>query len=939
MDGKNEKEDAALSNEVFSIKTHRPVNPEAPSGIVAEQKKQFESIKVGNNSGSEDVNSSNLDSATEAKRQSPEYEKARADWEAARNRSKSIEKEFNEKYHAHVLEQSKGLRGLVNLPRRMFGIEPRLSNELEMLKGASAEARRAYREAGKNLRDTKVFDTVSVGRDEKIAKRYERMLAHHLTVSVHRARLEEQKSASAEAWGTNKIRPVIETLNKYKYARIAAMTLGYGVLGGLTGGLGAAAVGGGAYLGRVLASMGIGVVTGASGQLLFVRTARERLVEAEEKVGQDFFKKDFLAEDEAIEFLSKEVTAKQAQVKTSAALSGLIFGTTDWDGSLSAPTSVAEPAIKVSPPSIDEIPTPEPLAPLEPNPVDKIPSPQPLAPVETTPIEPNIEIPQTDPETVPQDDQSVGDSELVQEDSVKRAPPPPPPHDATTRIPNFSTGPNIETPDVDPETVSEPPADYVPEDNQASSNSDSATSTYIVEKGDNVWNILEGKGSDANPIGGKSEVLQGMSLADRQIALDKLIEYYEAHPEEAIEAGVVKSEGNINKVYPGEELNISMFDSKLREILGTETKTAEIPAVSNEVLPDLDEVLEDGDVPPTSEQLNGRETARLSDLTTDESVESVASGINQMRVQDILDLQKAVTAGDQQAIDSLKSFDLNIDSLQSLVNDIFEHGQGNVNGNLTLQEYFNNTSEIKSINSPEISNLDAGASDISQMKAQDIFPESTNEAEVNIITDINKLPVNKILEMYDVVAADDPAALFALGRLGLDKNSYMDLNRSISEQIGRSGPGDLQLPLTEWRSSLPESGVSNDLSNTNAYEAPVETDSSSSSVQTEVVPNADAANLVTEKFVNNIEKSKGILFREPDVSGTFSGLKNVTFADLKIMASNGNLESAAASLNVSPEGYERWMGVLDEQVRSIPPANDNETVGSFINRVASARGA
>src|SRR5690606_29312153 len=104
----------------------------------------------------------------------------------------------------------------------------------------------------------------------KLAERYQRMLAYHLTVGLHKDRLEIGQKAAAEAWGNNKIKPVLETINKYKYVRIGAMTLGYATLAGVTGGLGAAAVGGGTYLARIAAAMGLGAAVGMGGQSLYV---------------------------------------------------------------------------------------------------------------------------------------------------------------------------------------------------------------------------------------------------------------------------------------------------------------------------------------------------------------------------------------------------------------------------------------------------------------------------------------------------------------------------------------------------------------------------------------------------------------------------------------------------------------------------------------------
>lgn len=657
----------------------------------------------------------------------PEYEKAQAEWKEAREQAHKLEREYQDKYAAHIKEESKGWRFFANLPRKMLGIQPKLTAELKALQDASLAARRKYREAGKKLKETKLADGKSIDRAAKIAERYQRMLAYHLTVGVHKSRLEIGQQVASEAWANNKIRPVLEKINKYKYARIGAMTIGYATLAGLTGGLGAAAVGGGAYLSRIAAAMGLGATVGMGGQALYVESARRRLKEARENVGEDFFRQDFAALDKSMGSATFAVSAREAQVRTAAALSGLAAGLATGPSSdildNTQPTPADAPGLSDTPTSGSDNPTGVGLTEAERTAA--------FGPV----VGPSIEdltsnttenpqlVPLTEAEKFAMDNRL---SDLVADNS---------PHiDNLTPLTEseriVAEGPIIDqaapdqnAPHIDnfrplgeAETYAAGLGETMPDTN--------ASVSYTVEKGDNVWNILEGKGPDANPVGGQSEVLHGMTMADRQEALDKLVEYYENHPEEAKAAGVIKSDGNIHKVYPGEELNISVFDAKLREILGLSAdSTAEAPTDAG-AAPAADY----GEFP--------------GELRADGGPGIVAEGqlestdINQMKVEEVLDLQRGVTAGDQAALERLEALGLDPAALQQLVNNIFETGMPEpVNGSLTVEQYFNNMPEASSPAVPDQGSPDIGGP---------LKPEASDQTVMEASGDLVRNYVNNV---------------------------------------------------------------------------------------------------------------------------------------------------------------------------------------------------
>ena len=88
---------------------------------------------------------------------------------------------------------------------------------------------------------------------------------------------------------------------------------------------------------------------------------------------------------------------------------------------------------------------------------------------------------------------------------------------------------------------------------------------YVVQKGDNVWNILEGKGPDAHPVGGMSEVVKDMPLNVRNRALDTLVDYMEKNPDFTKSVGI--SGGDPHSIFPDENIRTDMLDAKMRELI------------------------------------------------------------------------------------------------------------------------------------------------------------------------------------------------------------------------------------------------------------------------------------------------------------------------------------------------------------------------------------
>lgn len=880
---RNEVLSGAKAGEVFSIKSHKPISLSEKGRIVNQQIKDVEQ-------GPTSVDNFESVSATSERvvsRISPEFEKARSEWKEARDRAHKIEEEYRQKYQEHVLAQTKGIRGLVNVPRRMFGLHPRLNRELESLQEASLTARIDYKEASLRLKETKIAKDKTIGEIERLTSRYQRMLAHHLTVAVHKERLKKQKDGMEQAWKESKyLRPTVESLAKHKYT-VGAVTLGAGIL---TAGIVPVAAG---VVAGVSTRIGLGKILDKT----YVESSRKNLIEGKKSIGKDFFEAELSDIDDEIEHLTFAVDTREARAKiitNTAAIAAGISAAGYMNGlngveQVTIDTPDTDSLVPKSPtvdsvtPEVPKVESGADLPPLESPTGDSLVSSPEAEAIDDVSSEPNTigesgsqsesGYSGTDTEVVPKPTtgradnaiselsrsggvgvervdsniESVSDTNKV-ETLVKDKTVPEvardyslPPYSSVNDLPAIGIIESVpqtpvessalaENPNLTPVTEAEATAAFGPVTGPSIENLQSADLvTHTVEKGDNVWNILEGKGSDTNPIGGKSEVLEGMNMSDRQSALDKLIEYAEQNPEFAKEVGAVKSDGDIHRVYPGEEINVSMLDDKLRELLG-----------ANEVAP-----------------------------------ESVPASEANVPVEEVGEV------------------------------DVHEP---------TTPKVVEEPTEI---------------------------PDSETATEVQ---DINNMRVGDILSMQEAVENGDPQILAKLNGMGFDKDSYEALNEAISSNIRSGETYDMTLPLTEWmnqygQAATPESAPALPQTESSpiperASDTPNDSGAVVEEAITPVVGNAETAAAVN-KYVTGIEKSSGLIFTKPDVSGTFESLKGLSIAEFKAMAGNDNLPTLLEERGVSFDGFMRWGETLQDQVKLIP-ANDTETIGDYVTRIVKA---
>lgn len=506
------------------------------------------------------------------KKETAEYKEARAEWLSARERSNTLKTEYNQKYEAYLQDQAKenSFKKGWRATRKWLGLKPKLSEELVKLGHAAEVARRDHFEASNKIKEIRLGDVQDAARSvregkpvseasrettvgqiydvDKLMNRYGRMLSYKLVISPRKEQIAIQEGVAGsfpESATSKRIKSSLETMRKYRYVRWGATAVGYGVLAGATGGLGVAALAGGGYAARVAGAVGLGGYFGtmfrAAGEKREGNKAQALSV-AESQASNSLFERGYTETDAEIEKLTRAVEVEKAKTRiTSSAaavgfgvigggLSGVVADSVEFG---SGGTNTKIPPIKeMGDASVAEKMYPEVKEAFNEDGVS--------TPREITPESPNhadMTPPSGGSEAVPQDN----GKELMQEDLS-------PDHEPHSDEDVYE---NSDEDENNPENAGEP-------------------ITHTVERGDNAWNIMEGKGPDNNPVGGKSEIVTDMSVQDRRYWLDKVFDYCDKNPDFAKEVGAVKSGGNIHLIHPGETVDVSMLDQKIVELMNQE---------------------------------------------------------------------------------------------------------------------------------------------------------------------------------------------------------------------------------------------------------------------------------------------------------------------------------------------------------------------------------
>jgi hypothetical protein len=691
------------------------------------------------------------------KAKSEAFEKSKSEWREKRDLANKLEADYAQKYEAHVLESSKKLR---SLPRRMWGLQPKLTPELQTLKDQADKARIDFNKAANNF--------LSSSENKRFRSRLEPKVATTLPL-VHLRRVKRQKEILDQAWAQSKYRglkPTLEFLAKHKY-KLTASAIGVSAL--TTGGIL-----------PVLTAIGAGLLAGGITKeglnAAFVERARKNLKLAVDKNGTNFLARSYEEANREMENLTFSVETLEARTKTISAGVGIAAGITAGVTTAGYINGLQHDQIGNVPPGVDGQPPPphspgdgshpawenpppnKPLPPHAPgdgsHPAwDNPPPPAPPEnPIPNTPFEPSPAEDGLKPEPPP----SVPDQPLPPHapgDGSHPAWENPPPDlaqpdkliqmgdakvaealsDETAKViadinagikpqPDFIDvtppydGPKHHTPGgpgwgeipeavkiVPPNDVPPGGLDGVPPDLEKVPNH-----TYTVQKGDNLWNIMEGKGPDSNPVGGQSDVLKDLSLSERRQVLDQVFDYYEKHPEEAKVLGILKSEGDIHRIYPGEQIAVDKIDAKILELMH-QNSAGEIPvpeakpsieeAGEMSPLPNEELVTEPEETPPGF----GQETPVSDPVIEETVVKTPVTDINELTIKEIIELNKDVAAMKPQSIAQLEALGMDTGSFQEMFQSLDSRWhQGDVNENMTVGEYLNNTEKASAIEQPSV---------------------------------------------------------------------------------------------------------------------------------------------------------------------------------------------------------------------------------------------
>lgn len=858
--------------------------------------------------------------AKQERRQSPEYATAREAWAEARSTSDAAEKAYRaaaEKHYKSLDEQSWLSAGRWKHEyRRLFGIAPELTDELKTLQQKTVEARNAYKKRGAELALAK-YAGADAERGVTVTKRYERLLAQKLVVRNTEERLSLQAKVLREKYpnGTPAGR-VMEWMKAHPKTRIAGTVGAYALIGLATGGVGAAAVAGGARLGGVFASMAAGGAAGAGMKKLLDRFYVRGRKEAHEDVTYDtrrtLFAEDIASLEAEFEESARELATAKRRARVAsvgaAAAAGMVVGGSMTSAAEAAGTDVMDAGVQSE-------------------------ADQDARAVRTVnPDQGDL----TASRHVPAPEQSELSPEAARAE-LDRA------------------GEAVWAPLHDlPETHRE----QLPEISSAEGH------LYTVQAGNNAWNIMEGTGPDANPVGGQSEFLNGKTLAERRHALDTLFEYMEKNPEFTKSVGI--ESGDPNLLEPGEQLNITMMDDKMRELLGaSEETTAHAPervhggeqGITKETTAEAPgrttHYTENPDGTWTGREIrdeHGRPSGRV--LTPEEVERDRAAarefiqgerGNSPASEAPLSSEREPVSEGELEYIEDPKSthaFGTNVPyEIERFV--MTPHGE---------------MAEITALGDPSV-RIYSPIESLRELTPGTQFVLNPGSLDFNkalevLPSNIGDLTLVDLFALQNAAEANNPAALARLESLGADREMLREIAREFEER-GGSVPLDPMLTLDQYLNSLPKQSpeqLEQDIGDSQPEATPYgEYDpfADESATVHEASARAEGGDVSPDTLmarttlVEEVEGTKGImggLFGRSPGAGTFERLQHMKMDELgKVLAMDERTQDRWLAQNgIAEEGWDKWIKWIGEN-ETTTPVDRERTFAEYVDDVAAAR--
>lgn len=276
------------------------------------------------------------------------------------------------------------------------------------------------------------------------------------------------------------------------------------------------------------------------------------------------------------------------------------------------------------------------------------------------------------------------------------------------------------------------------------------SNTVTVEKGDNLWNLMEGEGPDSNPVGGHSEFVKDMPQAERNEVLTEMRTFMQQNPEFTKSVGITS--GNPDLIHPGENIDIGAIDAKLMELRGGGAASLDVSGPTPETLTaaadtsvaeaNSADAADNIVAEATSEEATATETAAptleasAGEPTTLETVspvtpETESVNIGQMKVDDIMTLYKEVGVGNADALAKLGELGLDKSSLQDAVDQITALNPGDIDGNMLYNDYLEAYTpadiEIPATYDPEFSQMEIDNPSMEQLNTSPSAGEAVNK--------------------------------------------------------------------------------------------------------------------------------------------------------------------------------------------------------------------
>jgi hypothetical protein len=509
---------------------------------------------------------------------------------------------------------------------------------------------------------------------------------------------------------------------------------------------------------------------------------------------------------------------------------------------------------------------------------------------------------------------------------------------------------------------------------------------YTVQKGDSIWNIVEGDVKDRD----MAEILKKIPEAHRNEDLMELRAHINADPE--LRARIGMQSANADLIDPGERLNMTPAYQELQKIaLGrghiTEADMTVLPAAASEAAPAHAEAayqIHKGD--DLWKIIERRYHDQLAEMSKPERNAFIDAKLDALEARPQLRHELGLVRDD---LDLIKETDppLHLDVLDRLgssdVNDVHESVPTHdipieqVAPQPTVETPSGETPEPNQSELPYVANPQNAhgfGKDVPYQVTREVMTPDGKMMEVARLNDpsdhiytvapsimglepgtqfvldsdngklesvlhilphrIGDMEIEDLGPLWKGVKDGDPKTLAEMDRLGIDEHTLQEVVNSVFER--GTGNVDGSLTVDQWINAHPQ--VNPEYSTPPVSSEPLKVREASATAEAVAAPDVSA---LRDATIRQVEGAPGAFRLFNTSAGSFEKLANIKMSDI-VPALDGSDETVRAHFlrehRITENGFEKWIkwAADHEEELGIQPKR-NETFGQFVDRVLAAQ--